>query len=94
MAVDTRQQGIPKLNTVQRRYRGRGGRRKVLRCAAIYAGEGTSYCLVVRLTPSTLDLVSLGHLHQGLDGADVGLGAGHVKVVHPLEVQPVVGSHS
>ena len=38
--------------------------------------------------------VSGGCFNEGLYSADVGLGAGHVKVVHPLEVQPVVGSHS
>ena len=37
-------------------------------------------------------VVSGGCLNEGLYSADVGLGAGHVKVVHPLEVQPEVGS--
>ncbi len=36
--------------------------------------------------------VSGGCLNEGLNSTEVGLGAGHVKVVHPLEVQPVVGS--
>ena len=33
-------------------------------------------------------------LDKRLDGANIGLGAGHIQIVHPLEVQPVVGSHS
>ena len=36
----------------------------------------------------------LGDLYQRLDGAHVGLGAGHFQIVHPLKVQPEVGSDS
>ena len=40
------------------------------------------------------ELVLYRCLDEGYDGAQVGLGAGDVEVVHALEVEPVVGGHS
>ena len=47
------------------------------------------------IAASTLVVVtSAGHLDERFDGAEVSLGPGDVQVVHSLEIQSEVGSHT